>query len=98
MASAFSFLGVLVSAPLLLAQSATTTGAVQGTVEDGTGATIPAVSISLRSLSSGATRTVTSSDTGHFQITGLPVGPYALRLEKEGLMPVSIQPLAISIG
>ena len=65
---------------------------------DATGSPLPGASLSLRSLSSGATRTLQSQDDGLFSISGLPIGSYALRVEQERFNPVTVEPLVISVG
>ena len=76
----------------------TTTGALQGVVIDSSGAGIPQASITLRQLSSAATRAITTGDDGQFQATALPIGMYSLRVEKSGFNPISVGSLTISVG
>ena len=65
---------------------------------DATGSVLAGASLSLRSLSSGATRTLQSQEDGRFSITSLPIGSYSLRAEHESFNPVTVEPLDISVG
>ena len=91
------FLLLLLGCALLWGQSSTT-GNLQGVVLDATGSALPGARLSLRSLSSGATRTSQSQEDGRFSITGLPIGAYSLRVEEESFNPATVEPLIISVG
>jgi len=82
---------------LLWGQSSTT-GNVQGLIVDATGSALPGASLTLRALSSGATRTFQSQEDGRFSIASLPIGSYSLRVEHESFNPVTVEPLVISVG
>jgi len=71
---------------------------MQGVVVDATGSALPSANLTLRSLSSGVTRTSQSQADGSFGITGLPIGTYSLRVERESFNPVTVEPLVISVG
>jgi hypothetical protein len=93
----FRFLLIALLSALLWGQSSTT-GNLQGIVVDATGSALPGAGLTLRSLSSGATRTLQSQEDGRFSITSLPIGNYFLRVEYESFNPVTVQPLVISVG
>src|SRR3989454_10766664 len=59
---------------LIFGQGGTAT--ISGVVRDTSGALIPGVSITIKHVDSGLTRTVTSSETGNYAAPALPVGPY----------------------
>jgi len=67
-------------------------------VVDSTGSPMAGASVTLRSLSSGATRTLPSQEDGRFSISSLPIGSYSLRVEQESFNPVTVEPLDISVG
>jgi hypothetical protein len=75
-----------------------TTGNLQGIVVDSTGSPMASASVTLRSLSSGAVRTLQSQEDGRFSITSLPIGSYSLRVEQQSFNPVTVEPLDISVG
>jgi hypothetical protein len=82
------FPGLLSTILALLAISpsapAQVTAAISGRIEDASGTAVRGVSVTLKSLETGATRTVTTDDAGDFSAMSLPVGPYQVRAEKTG--------------
>jgi hypothetical protein len=82
----------------LLWGQASTTGNLQGIVVDTSGSALAGASLTLRSLSSGATRTLQSQEDGRFSIASLPIGSYSLRVERASFNPVTIEPLDVSVG
>ncbi|MBI1789207.1 MAG: TonB-dependent receptor [Acidobacteria bacterium] len=86
-------------APLLAAaQSMSVTGAMEGTVVDSSSAPMPAVTVTARHAGSGASRTAGTDELGRFRLTGLPIGDYSLRLEREGFASVFLERFTVSIG
>src|SRR4051812_8533839 len=88
---------VLIVSSLLHSQS-TTTGTLRGVIIASTGGAVADAAVTLRQLSSSATRTFTTGDAGQFQATGLPIGSYSLRIEKRGFNPVNVDGLTVSVG
>lgn len=82
----------------ILCGQSTTTGTLQGVVVDSSGGLVPQANLTLRQLSSSATRVLLTDDSGHFQVAGLPIGSYSLHIEKGGFNPSTIESLAISVG
>jgi outer membrane receptor protein involved in Fe transport len=60
------------------------TGSVQGTVGDQTGAMVPAATLNLRNVATGATQTAQSDTSGTFRFPIVPVGRYTLTSTKTG--------------
>jgi hypothetical protein len=60
------------------------TGAISGRVEDASGASVGGAIVTVRNLETGATRTVTTDETGGFRALSLPVGLQEVRAEKPG--------------
>src|ERR1700694_1786642 len=83
--------------PHIVAQSRAT-GGIQGTVLDSTGSVIVAAQITQTNTHSGAARHTESDESGQFRFSGLPVGNYILRLEKEGFGTVLVQTFPVSVG
>jgi hypothetical protein len=71
---------------LAISQSASgqVTAAISGSIEDASGTGVRGVAVILKSLETGATRTVTTDDTGDFRALSLPIGPYQVKAEKTG--------------
>src|SRR5213594_3240972 len=65
---------VALGTPLIFGQGGTAT--ISGVVRDTSGALIPGVTITIKHVDSGLTRTVVSSETGNYIAPALPVGPY----------------------
>ena len=61
---------------VVLAQTSTAT--IVGVVRDTTGALVPGVTINIKHLDSGQTRTVLTNETGSYAAPSLAVGPYEL--------------------
>lgn len=91
------FVLIALFSALLWGQSSTT-GNLQGIVLDSTGSPMAGASVTLRSLSSGATRSLQSQDDGRFSISSLPIGSYSLRVGQPSFNPVTVEPLNISVG
>src|SRR5579871_1711863 len=60
------------------------TGSISGRVEDASGASVGGAIVTVRNLETGATRTVTTDETGGFRALSLPVGLQEVRAEKPG--------------
>jgi hypothetical protein len=88
---------VIVAEFLLLLQSITATGVIQGTVVDASGAAMPAVRVIAMEVGSRATRESFSNETGQFRLAGLAIGQYEVRVEREGFAPVMVR-LQVSVG
>src|ERR1700688_4678890 len=57
---------------------------IQGTVSDLSGGAIPAVTIKVKNLETGALRNLLTDETGRFDAASLPVGRYVVKAEKPG--------------
>ena len=66
----------------ILAQSST--ASIVGVVKDTSGAIVPGVTINVKHLDSGLTRTVISTETGNYEVQLLPVGPYEVSTTMPG--------------
>src|SRR5438552_3939779 len=62
----------------------TSTASIAGVVRDTSGALIPGVTISIKHIDSGLTRTVVSGETGNYTAPSLPVGPYEISTTMPG--------------
>ncbi len=82
--------------PFLAAQL--TTADILGTVTDPTGAVVPNASITILSLETHEQRTATSSASGEFQVTLLPVGHYSITIKAPGFKTSDITNLAVEAG
>jgi hypothetical protein len=60
------------------------TATVTGTITDQSGAAIASANVTAKSVERGITYSATSSESGLYRISNLPIGNYELRAEKEG--------------
>lgn len=97
---AFSLLfGMLVlSLRPSMARAQQATAAISGTVVDATGGGVPGATVRVKSLETGATRTVTTDERGGFQVLALPVGGYEIRVDKSGFKSVVNSNVNLVVG
>ena len=67
---------------VIIAQSGV--GTLTGVVKDPNGAHLPGVSVVVRNLNTGLTRTATSGEDGHWTLPALPAGAYEVTYETTG--------------
>jgi Carboxypeptidase regulatory-like domain/TonB dependent receptor-like, beta-barrel len=73
-------------------------GLIVGTITDAQGGVLPGVTVTLRNVDSGITRTSVTEVDGQYRIPGLPPGRYELRVELEGFAPIDVKDLTLTIG
>jgi hypothetical protein len=84
-ASWFAILAILALCFLPVAHAQTSgTAAVQGTVTDPTGASIPAAKVTLTNTDTGTARATVTDNDGIYSLPNVSVGPYALTIEASG--------------
>src|SRR5205823_5248970 len=71
----------LIVASAALAQTVSSTGAIQGTIVDPTGAVIVGARVTARHVGLGTIRTAETDDNGQFRLGGLHIGNYTIRVE-----------------
>src|ERR1051326_6274258 len=71
---------------------------ISGRVDDATGAAIPEASVTVKSLETGAVRTVLTDATGNFRVFSLPVGSYEVKVEKPGFQSVVRTPVNLAVS
>ena len=74
-----------------------TTGDVTGTVTDTSGAVTPNVTVTLKSVDSGATRTTTTGSTGFYRFSLLSPGNYTITAEAQGFSKTE-RTVAVNLG
>ncbi len=92
-AKALFFLFCCVSA--VLAQS---TGGIQGTVTDATGAVIPNAAITVSSASTGQKQTFKTDDAGLYAAPSLPPGNYSVEVKAPGLQTTTASNVIVAVG
>src|SRR6266478_2213308 len=72
----------LLALPFLSAALAQVSANIKGFVTDTSGAAIPAVTVNVKNLETGAIRTGVADDAGRYLVLALPVGEYEVRVAK----------------
>src|ERR1044071_4916772 len=60
-----------------------TTGSIEGTVTDPTGASVPGIAVKVSSSNLISAQTATTDESGRFRILNLPPGKYTVTVEAE---------------
>lgn len=90
------FLCLMACASTALAQ--VSSGAISGNVQDASGAAVASAAITVKSLETGAVRTVATDDGGHYEVLSLPVGRYEVRAEKAGFSAAVQTGIDLAVG
>jgi len=85
-----------ISVPMLLAQSAGTSG-LSGTITDPSGAAIPGVTVSLTSNDTNQSRTATTGADGQYKFTLLPPGSYRVRFAASGFKTSEVGSVTLNV-
>src|SRR5712691_11337063 len=62
----------------------TGTSSITGTVRDTNGAVVPGATVTAKNEATGLTSTQTTTDSGLYAFSSLPVGVYSITVEKQG--------------
>jgi hypothetical protein len=92
-----------VSAAVLVALTATTafaqtTGSINGTVADNTGAMLPGVTVTATSPAMMGVQTAVTNDTGNYRFPAVPPGTYLLSYELSGFSNVRREGIVVNLG
>lgn len=91
--------GILVC--LLLATSGWaqgTTGSIEGTVTDQSGAAVPGAEVKAKNTATGAEHTASADETGFFRFPLLPSGTYEVAVEKSGFAKFLQKNVPVTVG
>jgi outer membrane receptor protein involved in Fe transport len=80
------------------AQSQATTGSIEGSVTDSTGAVVPDARVVAVNSQTGLTREVTTNTEGLYRLLLLPVGDYDVTIEKQGFATLRHQAIKVQVG
>ena len=81
----------------LAAEAQVTTGTVQGTVTDPTGAVIPSAIVTLSNLA-GVAQSATGNGNGAYAFTGVVAGHYHLSAIVDGFAPFDLEDVVVLAG
>lgn len=93
--------GICAAALFLLSVSvaaAQTTGSVNGTVADNTGAMLPGVTVTATSPVLMGVQTAVTNETGNYRFPSLPPGTYSLTYELAGFSNVKREGIIVNLG
>ncbi len=93
----FSFL-VCWPATAAQAQSQITSGVIQGSVADVTGAVIPGAGVEVKNLDTNLIKTINTDENGRFVFLQLQSGRYTLTASKQGYATLVQENLALTVG
>src|SRR3954447_3428302 len=82
----------------LFGQSQATTGVIEGTVVDASGAAVPGVTVTIKNTATGYEVVQVTDATGHFRGVLLPVGPYHVTAALQGFATVLQKGLDLGVG
>ena len=85
----------LTVAGCLFAQS---TGAIQGSVADPTGASIPSAAVTIHSDVNGIDRELSTDAAGSYFVPSLPVGTYRVQVKAPGMAQIAVSNVVVSVG
>jgi hypothetical protein len=88
---------LVLAAPVVMAQRLTAADIV-GTVKDGSGAVLPGVTITARSLATNQARTAVTDAQGKYFIGALPPGLYSIKAELAGFAPQERKQIRLVLG
>ncbi len=71
---------------------------ISGQVEDAAGIAVGGATVTVKSLETGATRTVTSDEAGNFRVLALPLGPQEVKAEKKGFKAAVRMGIDLKVG
>src|SRR5207247_8975209 len=74
------------------------TGTILGNVSDETKAPLPGVTMTLKNLDKGDTRTVVTDPAGNYRAPALSLGNYDVRAELAGFQPVVRTGITVNVG
>ena len=75
-----------------------TTGAISGIVRDETGAVVPGVTVSIRNVATGITRTLVTDAGGRYRASNLGLGDYEVQAELSGFRTDVRSGITLTIG
>jgi len=83
---------------LAFAQAQAANGNIEGTVRDGSGAVLPAVTVTVTNTDTGAARSTLTNEQGVYRALLLPLGGYTISAELQGFRKYEQTGLTLSAG
>src|SRR5438552_8309817 len=89
-------LALIVCSATAFAQTGTSN--ITGTVRDVNGAVVPGASVTAKNEATGVSSTQTTTDSGLFAFSSLPVGKYTISVEKQGFKTLQKTGNVLEVG
>jgi hypothetical protein len=83
---------------LALAQAQATTGVIEGTISDPSGAPVPGATVVVKNAATNLERTLASDQDGRFRALLLPLGPYRVTVNKTGFATLVRDGIVLTVG
>ena len=98
--SACAALAMLIALTLIgsTARAQSSSGSLDGTVLDASGAIVPGANVTLKNQSSGDERQAVSNGAGFFSFAAVPPGTYTVRVERQGFVTWAAKDIPIGFG
>jgi predicted porin len=77
---------------------AQTGASLSGMVTNQAGVVLPDVTVTIKNVATGETRTITTDGAGHFQASGLPAGRFEIRAAKQGFGDETRAGINLTVG
>ncbi len=77
-------IGILLLAAFMPAAHAQVSASIKGSVTDTSGAAVPAVTVTVKNIETGAIRSSVTDDAGRYLVVALNIGEYEVRVTKTG--------------
>jgi hypothetical protein len=90
--------GLLLVPALGLAQSQATTGVIEGTVSDPSGAPVPGATVVVKNTATNLERTLATDADGRFRALLLPLGPYRVTVSLAGFATLVREGIVLTVG
>ncbi len=74
------------------------TASISGRVEDASHGAVSGATVTVKSLETGATRVVSTDETGGYRVSLLPLGPQEVKVEKPGFKAEVRQGVSLRVG
>jgi hypothetical protein len=91
-------LGLGLFAPLFTANAQETTGGLQGTIKDQTGAVVPKAKVALSGTALIGNKELVTDTSGYYRFANLPPGSYKIVVEAQGFKTSKREGLTIGVG
>ena len=93
-----AFLFLITCSAMAAAQTQITTGVIQGSVSDPTGASLPGVTVEARNIDTNLVRSIVTENDGRFVFLQLPPGNYRLSFTLAGFTTLVQENVQLTVG